>query len=409
MAASSTHAPKGQATALPLAKAVTHLARVRKGHPVTQGFAQAIESGAATPEIRERWRRELSLVVADAARRFVGFHNVTSMRKALDIILGILSLALVERTKRTQDPEAWAAILVDVPMATLVTETLAIVKQANIQPVLLFSDVGDATQQPLRDALLSIATNRDSQNQWAGHAALSKKRLALKAMQDADDLARFSISYFLRQKPETWLNRYEKLTDFHDEPPGRPGRKSDRYLKKEACPAPEEVVNTLFFRYCLLKPKQTTKDFPANLALTLGQLSAYRDEYEANPKKWKAKALARFKQLLKLLSPAMKETVIVKDWFKRHLADGPPQKYQKESVEEAKVQPTPLVSRPKEEGPLPRPAIGPVNPEDIAPRETAIDQPEQDETDEEEPEEPPEDFIEIEGVTGIYVYDMYRK
>lgn len=320
------------------------LAVVENRHPITLTFEMMIQQGLASHELQAQWTFDMTQAVIEGAKKFVGFHNVNSLRKALDINLGLLSLALLIRTDGKHDIDTWAGILQKTPLTDLLKETLSHIKTlAYEQKEFLFLEL---EERPLRETLLTIATARDRRRKsvWSGYSQFLQEKRNRATVHTTDQLGRFLIECLLRKSPKAWIE--QKIN--------RQGSKND----EPNIPLAEEVINTLILRYCTLK---LGEHIPENIDLQTSYISRLRTEYEAKPQAWLASASSRFDQLLKLLSPEMKEHLREKNWFAIHLKDGPPKPIKAPKRKKSKSD------------------------DDLAPPE----------------------FIDIAGISGIYCYNIY--
>jgi hypothetical protein len=282
------------------------LAVVENRHPITLAFERCLQQDLASQDIQDQWKEDLTNAVIQGAKKFVGFNNVIALRKALDINLGLISIALLLRTDGKADVDAWAGIVQKVEVTELIGETLSQIKALSYNQEFLFVEL---YEQPPREALLAIATARDAKrkNAWVGYDRLVQEQRSRKNLHTTDRLARFLIECLLRKNPKIWVEwKSEGGGNINAEP---------------NVPLAEEIINTLIFRYCTLK---TGERIPEDIDLQSSYISRLRAEYEADPQAWLAGAKSRFEQLLKLVSPEMKDYLLEKDWFDTRLAGGPP-------------------------------------------------------------------------------------
>jgi hypothetical protein len=284
------------------------LAVLESRYPVTLAFESMIHRGVVTPESQEEWKSDLAQAVIEGAKKFFGFHNVNALRQALEVNLALLSLSLLIRTEGRPDLDAWVDVLGKTSVTDLLNESLTHIKGLAYGQEFLFPELGE---RPLRDVLLEIARARDPRhkNRWVGYEKFLQEQLNRKTQQATDKLARFLIELLLRKNPKAWLKSTATGSGANLEDIG-------------SFVTAEEAINTLIFRYCIL---QTGQRIPENIDLTMEYIILTRKEYEANPKAWLATTSARFEQLLKLLSPPLRERLTQpRNWFETRLKSGPP-------------------------------------------------------------------------------------
>lgn len=283
------------------------LAVLEDRHPITLALERMIQQGIASHELQMQWALDMTQAVVEGAKKFVGFHNVNALRKALDINLGLLSLALLFRTNGKHEVDTWVGILRETPLTELLAETLSQIKAlAYERKEFLFLEL---EERPLRETLLAIATARDPRRKsaWNGYGQFIQEKRNRATIQIVDQLGRFLIEFLLRKNPKNWVERkIEGQNGNNDEP---------------NIPLAEEVINTLILRYCALKPGER---IPENIDLHTSFISRLRTEYEAEPHAWLASANSRYEQLLNLLSSEMSKHLRSKNWFALHLQNGPP-------------------------------------------------------------------------------------
>jgi hypothetical protein len=91
--------------------------------PVTVALDHAFATGRIAPEIVALRKKELAELVSEAAKTF-GFQAKTTLANALDVSLGLLSLALTAPSDGKMNLESWAEQLVETSWKGLVKEAI---------------------------------------------------------------------------------------------------------------------------------------------------------------------------------------------------------------------------------------------------------------------------------------------
>jgi hypothetical protein len=91
--------------------------------PITVAVDHAFATSQVTPEFVASRKRELAELVSEAAKTF-GFQAKTTLTNALDVSLGLLSLALAADSGGKTDPERWARRIVEQSWKDLVKEAI---------------------------------------------------------------------------------------------------------------------------------------------------------------------------------------------------------------------------------------------------------------------------------------------
>lgn len=284
------------------------LATIETRHPVTVALAYAIENGLVTPDREQSLRQELQDMVVEAAEKFVGFKNVESVRKALDITLGILSLAVVSSTEGRTEPQNWARLITTRGMKAIIGNVIADIKAAS--DVTSFAEIIPVPEEVPQDAarrmLLELATDRDAQRGgiWVGYETM-RHRLAVKENRRiTTELGLWLIRELVRQPLVVWIKRNEEEV-------------GDRAMR---LPHAEKVINNLLFRHCAGLPVK------GKCGLTVVHFTAVNEAFKQDRAGWKDAARDRYEKLKgeipKELHSAL--TYMGKDWYDRFLAKGPP-------------------------------------------------------------------------------------
>jgi len=286
------------------------IATIDNRHPITIALAYAFKTEKVTPLREASLRKELQDMVAESAKKFVGFKNIESVRKALDITLGILSLAVVHSTKGEDDPEKWAELVLQNGLKSLVGGVIQLVKgiantpdEAEIEPKGMVSGLS------AREYLLMFAICRDSGRsaKWNGYGEMCKYLTSREMQRLESDLARWFIQSEVKQSIAGWLEVNKEKIEFGGS-------------ERSVSPGVGVAINNLLFRYCggltlkgecILKAKDFRSVFAA---------------YKADKKEWISKAKKRYLELTERIPEDLRTPLIFdgRDWFTRFLAKGPP-------------------------------------------------------------------------------------
>jgi hypothetical protein len=262
--------------------------------PITVALDHAFATGQISPELVALRKQELADLVSEAAKTF-GFQAKTTLANALDVSLGLLSLALAAASQGEMNPDRWAERMISQGWKSLAKEAIALargIKEKDEAYEYLFES--DRDPRVLRDLLRDFALRRDGQNQWMGYKVFVDYREGRERGQTVDTLVRWLIR-FLVKRNLPWIK------DPMDGP---------------ACA--DEALNTLLFRATTgLGFKQ--KD----IMLTGQEFSAVRKQYDADPVAWVKQGAKRFQNLLDSLPPELLSGLDEK-WFGQHLKKGPP-------------------------------------------------------------------------------------
>jgi hypothetical protein len=262
--------------------------------PITIALDHAFATGQISHEIASVRKQELIDLVSEAAKTF-GFQAKTTLASALDMSLGLLSLALVAGTKGEPNPNKWAARVVADGWKNLVKEAIGmtrLIKEKDEAYDYLFEN--DRDSQILREHLREFALRRDKLNQWIGHRVFEDYRESRERNQRTDTIVRFLIRTLVKRNLP-WIK------DPIDGP---------------SCA--EEALNTLLFRASTgLGFKQ--KD----IVLTPEEFASVRKQYDASPVSWLKKAHDRYQEICDSLPPELR-TGLDEKWSRLHFKKGPP-------------------------------------------------------------------------------------
>jgi hypothetical protein len=262
--------------------------------PITIAVEHAFATGQISLELVAVRKQELTDLVSEAAKTF-GFQAKTTLASALDMSLGLLSLALVAGTKGEPNPNKWAARVVADGWKSLVKEAIGLTRQIKEKDQAydyLFEN--DRDSQILREHLREFALRRDKRNQWMGHRVLADYRESRERNQRADTIVRLLIRSLVKRNLP-WIK------DPIDGP---------------ACA--DEALNTLLFRASTgLGFKQ--KD----IILTPEDFASVRKQYDAAPVSWLKKTHDRYQEVGDSLPPELRPGLDEK-WSHHQFKKGPP-------------------------------------------------------------------------------------
>ncbi|SDT89691.1 hypothetical protein SAMN05444156_0532 [Verrucomicrobium sp. GAS474] len=280
------------------------LATRETGLPVTVALDHAFKAGLIPVTLAALRKEELRDIVKDAAKKFVGFQNVESIRKALEIVLGILSLAVAASTKGETDPEAWAQYVASHGFADLVGKAIGLVDlvhQDKDGPGANYNYVfeNDKPTAAVRDMLLKFAGAR-TKDRWTGYASYVHDRDVAHQKQAEDRLMRWLVARL--------LNESRPLTSL--------------YPPIEEADSADIVINTLLFRHA------ADLGFGAGrekaIQLRKADFLAVRKKYTAAPAAWKKAAAKRYDTLLATIPETLLPGLGDGKWFAEVLKKGPP-------------------------------------------------------------------------------------
>ena len=262
--------------------------------PLTVALADAIASQKFSPEILELRKKELVDLVSEAARTF-GFQSKTTLDNALNMSVGLLSLALVHSTKGAPQPSKWGVHLVQENWKNLVKESIGMVraiKEPDDAYVYLFET--DKDGRILRDHLKDFALARDSHQQWVGYDAFKRYQETRARLQQLDELVRWLIRTQVK-RPLFWMK----------DP-----------IEGPTCA--DEALNTLLFR------SSTGLGYNAkDIILTEKEFRQVRTQYDDDPVAWVKEGEKRFAELKKSI-PSELAGAVDPGWFRKRLGKGPP-------------------------------------------------------------------------------------
>jgi hypothetical protein len=262
--------------------------------PITVAVDHAFATSQVTPEFVASRKRELAELVSEAAKTF-GFQAKTTLTNALDVSLGLLSLALAADSGGKTDPERWARRIVEQSWKDLVKEAIGMsrhLKEKDEGYDYLFES--DRDPRILRELLRDFALRRDHQNQWMGYKVFSDYRDGRKRCQTTDGLVRQLLRDLVKRNLP-WIG----------DPIDGPA-------------TADEALNTLLFR------EVTGLGFKKkDICLSEAEFLIVRKQYDANPAIWKKQVQKRFRAIQDSIHPDQVSS-LDKNWLEDHLRKGPP-------------------------------------------------------------------------------------
>jgi hypothetical protein len=262
--------------------------------PVTVALDHAFATGQISPEMATLRKKELSDLVSEAAKTF-GFQAKTTLANALDVSLGLLSLALAAASGGKTDPERWATQIVERSWKDLAKEAIGMsrnLKERDDGYDYLFEI--DRDPRILRELLREFALRRDHQNQWMGYKVFSDYREGRRRCQATDGLVRQLLRDLVKRNLP-WIG----------DPVDGPA-------------TADEALNTLLFR------ETTGLGFKKkDIFLSEAEFLIVRKQYDAGPATWKKQAQKRFRAVQDSIPPGHASS-LDKNWFEDHLKKGPP-------------------------------------------------------------------------------------
>lgn len=268
-------------------------------HPVTVAFALALRENMADAKTAVSWRQEMEDLVEETTKKFVGFFAKGSVRKGLNLVLGILSLPVADATKGSYDPKAWAKCLLKHGPKGLAKRAIEMVGS-------LVSSVGAelitiTDRKPLREKLLRYAKGRDYKDHhtWIGHKLYQE---AVDSVDKAEILEK-CLEWIAKDTPFTNLTRL----------------KAEQAKESGEEPHSDTLFNTILFRVSVGRENWR------NLPLTKEELDRAYRSFKKNRKLWVKEARKRYDSF-KQTMPQMFHKAFVwdREWFDIHLAKGPP-------------------------------------------------------------------------------------
>ena len=262
--------------------------------PITIALDHAFATGQMSQDVLALRKKELTDLVSEAAKTF-GFQAKTTLAHALDVSLGLLSLALTAASQGEPNLDQWAGSLVSQNWKNLAKEAIALsreIKEKDEAYEYLFES--DRDPRILRDLLRDFALRRDNHHQWMGHRVFIDYREGRERSQTVDALVRLLIRLLVKRNLP-WIK------DPMDGP---------------SCA--DEALNTLLFR------ATTGLDFKQkDIYLTESEFRTVRQQYEANPAAWLKQGQKKFHNLRTSLPPELLPAMDDK-WFSHHFKKGPP-------------------------------------------------------------------------------------
>lgn len=232
----------------------------------------------------------------------MGFQNVDSLRKALDIVLGLLSTVLLEATQGKDDPAQWEAVLEKHTLTDLIKRAVALAqdlhhdKLGKRYPYLFELTLPSDSS---KDLLVLFATARDG-GRWVGHDRYLAAKDRIGQAQAEDRLVRLIMARLLQVPPGSVSLKHPALED--------------------ALTA-DEVINAAVFR---VAAGLGFGSAPKRIALRKDDFVRARAAYDAKKAPWLKAARERYDALVAEIPEALRPALGKEEWFAAHLKGGPP-------------------------------------------------------------------------------------
>jgi hypothetical protein len=294
----------------------TEIARFEDRHPITVALDYGFGIGMISSEQEVALRGDLEDLVAESAEKFVGFQNIESVRRALDITLGILSISVSHTTRGEWNLDTWMEAILNRGLKGLAAETITIVKKIHRSPSSTdLKPIKDESTLTARDLLVKFATSRETKgiSRWKGYEEMLKHIKRAEQNQQEIDFALWLIEHEGRQSLSGWLETNIGKIDLGYGKVGEAGFLAD------------EVINNFMFRHCSDLPTQ------GKIALGIPDFSKVYATFVKNRKQWFLKARRKYTEIRERIPKKFYPVLDYRgyDWFETYLSEGPPKVYKK--------------------------------------------------------------------------------
>jgi hypothetical protein len=277
-----------------------NITTIDKRHPITIAICELTKS-CKNDELLSKLKAELIDLVIEIAQKFTGFSTVESIKKSLEIALGIISLGLIHQQKISGDDDSTKPII-NLGFKELTKTAIMLIKEISQYP----ENPDNLFEQPkkfqAKDYIVrfSMARNRTNET-WEGYDLLQREINSRKSAKSIVELSKWMIQTLSGNMYEWKLQNVSTHSD------------------NEVYPIPDQIINTFLFRFCNELPTV------GKLELTKSHFRKARNKYESNPEKWKVEKRAKFDSLVSNIPEDLKAALVIqnKDWFERHLSNGP--------------------------------------------------------------------------------------
>lgn len=283
-----------------------NLAVIEDRHPITVAIAHACKLGLVTSAEERKLVADMQETVTEATKKFVNFVNVESVRKALDITLGILSLPVAHSTGGKFEPNVWAQYVHERNLKKIVGEALALVRQIADTPFEAQFEKFTPEEGALRKHLIRYALARYEQRKtvWSGYEVFQSELQMRQFSEKRKQLVDWLTRDLLNCSGEHWFIGQIQKTGGSENTPGV-----------------HETINTLILRHCC------GLSVEGKLEVKRVQFKRLRGAFEADKAAWikkvRLKYDALFNQIPKELRYYLQHTGGDK-WFSIYLSKGPP-------------------------------------------------------------------------------------
>lgn len=278
--------------------------------PITIAIKTAFESGLIDQDKEEVLKKELEEMITESAKKFVNIKSIKSIKQALDIVLGILSLSIMRSSNGENNPQLWSEIISREGLKKTAGTIVPFVKEAANKIALGYvQEVGKKPESiEAREYLIKFATSKRN-GRWCGFDEMTLRIKHADESIAMHEFTKWLISFLIKIPLEKWM----AINEDRDH--------------EGVYPQIDHAINNLLFRYCNKIPNT------ANLALTVEEFKTARTKFELNRKKWLEDTRKKYEEIVSLIPEKFRECLLFstdtnskrkKDWFERHLAKGPP-------------------------------------------------------------------------------------
>jgi hypothetical protein len=277
-----------------------NITTVDKRHPITIAICELTKS-CENDELLSKLKAELIDLVIEIAQKFTGFSTVESIKKSLEIALGVISLGLVHQSKVSDDDDLTKPVI-NLGFKELTKTAIALIKEISEYPENPDNLFEDPRKFQAKDYVVRFSMARNKLNEtWEGYDLYQKEISSRKSVKAIVELSKWLIQNLSG-------NMYEwKLQNISD------------HSENEVYPIPDQIINTFLFRFCNELPTA------GKLELTKSHFRKARNKYETNPEKWKIQCRSKYESLVAQIPEELKTALFIhgKDWLERHLSGGP--------------------------------------------------------------------------------------
>lgn len=270
-------------------------------HPVTQLFEVWFSDGVNLEE-KKQLNDDLCDLVFEITQKFFGFESVNSLHKALDFALGMLSFGLMAKTSGKIDFSQWIDEIKNTGIFGLTQYAVSLIKEIPYPGSL---ESLKETKKPdyfNRENLKLICSSKNNKGLWNGYNIFLEITESINSELLQKKFAKWLIQNILSCSTKKFLlvNQASELFD------------------NELISA-DMIINTILYRVsCGIS-------LNSKILLTQSVFSEQRRKFGRNKSTWVKKSKSRYEEFRKKIPEIFYPALIFngKDWFKRHLSDGP--------------------------------------------------------------------------------------